>query len=91
MEPDDIEPITTLKRDAAALIDRASERRAPIVITQNGRATAVLQDVESYAEERRAFAVLKLAVQGERDVADGRRTTLAEHRERIRTLLRDGR
>ena len=38
---DDIEPITTLKRDAAGLIERAEERRAPIIITQNGRATAV--------------------------------------------------
>ena len=91
MAIDDIEPITTLKRDAAELIERASERRAPIVITQNGRATAVLQDVASYAEERRAFALLKLAIQGERDIAEGRRASLAEHRGRMRALLRDAR
>ena len=85
---DDIEPITTLKRDAAGLIERAEERRAPIIITQNGRATAVLQDVASYAEDRDAFALLKLAIQGERDIVDGRRVTLAEHRARTRALLR---
>lgn len=89
MSPDDIEPITTLKRDAAGLINRASERKAPIVITQNGRATAVLQDVATYTEERRAFALLKLASQGERDIAEGRKSTLAEHRDRMRALLRD--
>ena len=86
---DNIEPITTLKRDAAGLIERAGERRAPIIITQNGRATAVLQDVASYAEERRAFALLKLAIQGERDIADGRSSSLADHRARMRALLRD--
>lgn len=86
---DDIEPITTLKRDAAELIERAEERRAPIVITQNGRATAVLQDVATYTEERDAFALLKLAIQGERDILDGRRASLAEHRARVRATLRN--
>ena len=36
----DIAPITELKRDAASLIERPSEQRSLIVITQNGRATA---------------------------------------------------
>ena len=88
MKPENIEPITALKRDAAGLIDRAAEQRSPIVITQNGRATAVLQDVESFAADQRAFALLKLAVQGERDVVEGRRLSLAAHRRRMRGLLR---
>ncbi len=88
MSPGDIEPITVLKRDAAGLIERATETRSPIVITQNGKATAVLQDVESYAEERRAFALLKLSAQGERDVAEGKGLRLDAHRERMQALLR---
>ena len=47
----------------------------------------MLQDVASYAEERRAFALLKLAIQGERDIADGRSVSLTEHRARMRTIL----
>ena len=86
-----VEPITTLKRDAAGLIERASQRRSPIVITQHGRATAVLVDVETYDEEQRAFDLLKLALQGERDVAEGQHITLAEHQERMRALLRERR
>ncbi len=85
---EDIEPITTLKRDAAGLIERARERRAPIIITQSGRATAVLQDGASYTEEQDAFALLKLSIQGERDLVEGRRITLAAHRTRVRALLR---
>jgi prevent-host-death family protein len=81
-------PITDLKRDAATMIDRASEDRTPIVITQNGRATAVLQDLASFEEERRAFALLKLSLQGEREIADGEGLSYAEHRKRIDALLR---
>ena len=41
-----IEPITTLKAKGAELIRRAKETGQPIIITQNGKATAVLVDVE---------------------------------------------
>lgn len=87
MKPDDVHPITELKRDAAELINRARERRAPIVITQHGRATAVLQDAESFQEERRAFALLKLAVGGERDIVNGLGLTHATHGTRMKALL----
>lgn len=69
---EDIEPVTSLKRGAAELIARASERGSPIVITQNGRPTAVLQDVASYERQRRALHLLKLVAQGERDYEAGR-------------------
>jgi prevent-host-death family protein len=83
-----IAPITELKRDAAALIERASEQRSPIVITQNGRATAVLQDVESFEQDRRAFALLKLTLQGDADVAEGRVVSRAEYKKRLAALLK---
>ena len=88
MKLEDIAPITELKRDAASLIERASEQRSPIVITQNGRATAVLQDVESFEADRRAFALLKLALEGDAELADGRGLSLADHRRRIAAVLR---
>lgn len=89
MALDDIHPITALKRDAAALISRARERRSPVVITQNGRATAVLQDSQSFEEDRRAFALLKLAIQGEQDILEGRGMSYTKHRKRMKALLRD--
>lgn len=87
MKPDAIEPITALKRDAAGLIERAAESRTPIVITQNGRATAVLQDVDSFAEERAAFALLKLALEGERDIQAGRKHSYADYRRIMKAKL----
>jgi prevent-host-death family protein len=79
----DIEPITTLKRDAAELIARTKERQSPIVITQNGKPTAVLQDVQSYERQRQALLLLKLVAQGDRDYEAGRTMTAAQARARI--------
>ncbi len=79
--------MTTLKRDAAALIERARERAAPIVITQNGRPTAVLQDVESFERQRRALMLLKMLAQGEREYEAGRTVTHRQVDARIRERL----
>ena len=68
----DIEPVTALKRSAADLITRATDRHSPIVITQNGKPTAVLQDVHSYERQQRALHLLKLLAQGEQDLRAGR-------------------
>lgn len=68
----DVEPVTSLKRGASELIARATERHSPIIITQNGTPTAVLQDVASYERQRRALHLLKLVAQGERDYDAGR-------------------
>ena len=88
MKLTNIAPITELKRDAASLIERASEQRSPIVITQNGRATAVLQDVESFEQDRRAFALLKLALQGDADIVEGRVVSRAEYKKRLAALIK---
>lgn len=91
MKLDAIAPITELKRDAAGLIDRAQAQGTPIVITQNGRATAVLQDAASYEADRRAFALLKLALEGEAEIAVGRGLSLAEHRRQVAARRAAGR
>ena len=91
MKLSDIAPITELKRDAAGLIERAHQNGSPIVITQNGRATAVLQDAESYESERRAFALLKLALQGDAEIAAGEGLSVTEHRKRMANFLRSTR
>lgn len=56
----DIRPITTLKTAAARLVKDARERGTPVVITQNGLATAVLMDIDSYERLTNAVAMLKL-------------------------------
>ncbi len=64
---DAIEPVTALKTRTSELIRRVRETRQPVVITQNGKATAILQDVASFQRQRETLMLLKLAVQGDRD------------------------
>jgi len=69
---DAIEPVTTLKTRSAELIRRARDTGQPIVITQNGKATAVLQDVESFERQRKALLLLRYLAQREEQVRSGK-------------------
>lgn len=89
MDPSAIEPVTVLKTRSAELIRRARETRRPVVITQNGRATAVLQDVESFREQREALLLLKLLVQGTEELRAGRAVPHAEAKKRLDRKLRE--
>jgi prevent-host-death family protein len=71
-----IKPISYLKANAAELLDRIAEDRRPLVITQNGEAKAVLQDVVSYEETQEALALLKILALGNEQVAAGRVASL---------------
>jgi prevent-host-death family protein len=55
-----IKPISELKANAAGLIEEIAETRNPVIITQNGRAKAVLVDVKTYEEREETLALLQL-------------------------------
>ena len=65
---EDIRPITYLKSRAADLIKQLNETRRPVIITQNGKPRAVLQDPESYERMKTAIGLMKVIAQGEEDL-----------------------
>ena len=67
-----VEPVTQFKTHSAQLIRTAKETGQPIVITQNGRATAILQDVDTYQAQRKALLLLKFMAQGDQELNQGR-------------------
>jgi prevent-host-death family protein len=67
-----VKPISYLKANAAEVLDRLNECREPLVITQNGEARAVLQDVASFEETQEMLALLKIIALGQQDVDAGR-------------------
>ena len=84
----EIEPITSLKTRSAELIRRARRSRQPIVITQNGKATAVLQDIRSFEQQRETLLLLMLIAQGERELSAGKGTSHAKAKRQFVGLLR---
>lgn len=69
--PAQIKPISYLKANAADILLDLAERREPLVITQNGEARAVLQDVASFEQTQETLALLKLLAIGNQDVDAG--------------------
>jgi len=67
-----VKPISYLKANAAEVLRHLAEQRQPLVITQNGEARAVLQDVASFEETQEALAMLKILALGNQDVAAGK-------------------
>ena len=80
-----IEPVTILKTKSAELIRKARESGQPIVITQNGKATAVLQDVDSYQRQREALLLLRYLARGDRDYRQGKVISDAEADQHFRS------
>ena len=79
-----IKPISYVKANAAEIISRMRETGEPIIITQNGEATAVLQDIASYEATQETLAMLKLIEMGRADIAAGRTKPFQEVIDRLR-------
>ncbi len=79
-----IKPISYLKANAAEVLDRLAEKREPMLITQNGDARAVIQDVASYEETQETMALLKILALGNREVEAGKVRPVADVVRRLR-------
>lgn len=64
----DIKPISYLKSKTAEVINEANETKRAIIITQNGEAKAVIQDIKSYENMQNSINLLKLLIQSENDI-----------------------
>jgi prevent-host-death family protein len=69
---DRIKPVSYLKANVAEILRRIAQRREPLVITQNGVAKAVIQDVASYEQTQETMALLKILALGNRQIEEGR-------------------
>lgn len=84
MKPTRVKPISYVKANAADLIRELKENGEPLVITQNGEATAVMQDVASYEATQETLALLKILALGRRQVEEGRTVPADEVFRRLR-------
>jgi prevent-host-death family protein len=84
-----IVPITDLRQDATAIVDRASTTREPIVITQRGRPAAVMVSIEAYEHGQHELEILRLLARGEREIEAGRGHDLDDVLAEAEALLRE--
>jgi prevent-host-death family protein len=86
----DIIPITDLRQDAAAALKRVKSSRQPAVITQRGRAAAVLLSLEAYERGEHDRQLLHLLARGEQEIKAGRGFNLDEVLAEADALLAGG-
>ncbi len=73
-----MKPISYLKANAASIFLELAEQRQPMVITQNGEAKAVLQDIASYEAAPETLALLKILALGDREIVANKVKSITE-------------
>lgn len=67
-----IRSISYIKAHAADVIRELNEQHGTMIITQNGEAKAIIQDIAEYERIQEALALLKMVAQGQKDYEAGR-------------------
>lgn len=79
-----IRPISYLKAHASEIVRDLAHQGPSMVITQNGEAKAVLQDIHSYEQTQETLALLKILALGQQELAEGKTVPLADGIARIK-------
>lgn len=80
-----IKPISYLKANAAEVMTNLTESREPLIITQNGEANAVIQDIASYEETQETLTLLKILALGQKQLEAGQVTDVKEVVKRLKS------
>jgi len=86
--------LTQFKAEASQQINALKESSTALILTQNGHASAVVEDYQQYQKQQKSLAMLRLIVQGESDIQHERLTPQKDIfnniRERLKAENRDG-
>jgi len=89
VKPSNIKPISFLKANASEMLRDLDQNGHPIVITQNGVAKAVMQDVRSYEKTQETLALLKLLALGSQQIEREEIEASSEVISKLRNRLND--
>jgi prevent-host-death family protein len=64
-------PVSDLRQDAAKILKQLRNKKEPLVITQRGRAAAVIISVEAYEKSENEKEILRLLAKGDREIETG--------------------
>ena len=64
-------PVSDLRQDAAKVLKQLRNKKEPLVITQRGRAAAVIISVEAYEKSEHEKEILRLLARGDREIEIG--------------------
>ncbi len=90
MKPSEaIKPISFLKTHASEVIRDISKNRKTMVITQNGEAKVVVQDIKVYEEMQDSLALLKILALSNKNLEGKEYKSLDDSFADIKTKIKD--
>lgn len=84
-----IKPISYLKAHAAELVREVADGGDPLIITQNGEAKVIIQDLYAYEQTQESLALLKMLAQSQKGKSEGHYTTARKAFREIRRNIKD--
>ena len=89
-----VKPISYLKAHASELIRDITNTRQTLIVTHNGEAKVVVQDIRSYERMQETLALLKILTRSKQNIKRGKIKTLNETftslEKRIRVFKNEG-
>jgi len=82
-------PISYLKAHTAEAIGQVAETGKPLIITQNGYAKAIVQDLRSYEETQESLALLKILAQSRKSVERAKPKSVSRAFRSVRRRAKD--
>ena len=82
-----VKPISYLKTHASEVIRDVAENQKTLVITHNGEAKVVLQDVKVYEQTQESIALLKILALSGKEIKKGNYKTLDKSFESVRKRI----
>ena len=83
-----IELVTTLKRQATKILSDLHASKEPVLITEHGRPSAYLLDVDDYELMQNRISILEGIARGETAYQDGRFSSQSEAKDLMAKWLK---
>jgi len=84
---ENVKPISYIKTHASEVVRNVSENQQTLIITHNGEAKAVLQDVKIYEKTQESIALLKILALSGKEIRSGKYKPLRKSFENIRVRI----
>ncbi len=83
-----VKPISYIKSHASEVLRDLEESGEAIVITLNGEAKAIMQDIRQYEKTQESLAMLKILALGKKEAEEGRAQPMDEAFDEARKTLK---
>lgn len=88
---EDVKPISYFKAHASEIIRQIFGKNKTMVITQNGEAKVVVQDIYLYEQTQESLAMLKILAMSSQSLRKGRRRPVKDSFDVIRARVKEDR